>query len=212
MSEICKNLHEIFNQMVTLRFPILNANIPKNGIYIIFEKGEKSHNTNRIVRVGTHTGNNQLRSRLHQHFVNEKKDRSIFRKNIGRCILKKTGDPFIKYWELDLTSRSAREKYTGLIDMEKQKNIERKVTKYLHKNCSFTVFKVPDKETRLSFESKIISTISLCNGCKSSDNWIGQYSPISKIRESGMWLVQGLYKEPLNRSDLDLLKEYLPII
>ena len=39
----------------------------------------------RIVRIGTHTGENQLRSRLMQHFVKENKNRSIFRKNIGRC-------------------------------------------------------------------------------------------------------------------------------
>jgi hypothetical protein len=62
----------------------------------------------RIVRIGTHTGANQLCSRLKQHFLNEMKDRSIFRKNIGRCLLKQANDPFLEFWELDLTSHAAR--------------------------------------------------------------------------------------------------------
>ena len=84
MSENCKNLHELFNNLPKLEFPFNEEHIPMNGIYVLFEKGEFAHNTNRIVRVGTHTGKNQLRSRLIQHFLNENKDRSIFRKNIGR--------------------------------------------------------------------------------------------------------------------------------
>ena len=85
MSKKCNKLHKLFNNMKIYSFPFNEELIPKNGIYILFEKGEKGHNTNRIVRVGTHTGINQLRSRLKQHFLNENKDRSIFRKNIGRA-------------------------------------------------------------------------------------------------------------------------------
>jgi len=33
-------------------------------------------------------------SRLLQHFVMENKDRSIFRKNIGRALLARAGDPY----------------------------------------------------------------------------------------------------------------------
>jgi hypothetical protein len=64
-----------------------------NGIYVLFERGEECHDGGRIVRVGTHTGDGQLRSRMLQHFVNENKDRSIFRKNIGRALLNRDRDP-----------------------------------------------------------------------------------------------------------------------
>jgi hypothetical protein len=74
---------------------------PLNGIYILFEKGETAHDTNRIVRVGTYPGDKQLRSR--QHFLVENKDRSIFRKNIGRALLRRGQDPFLPLWELDRT-------------------------------------------------------------------------------------------------------------
>ena len=76
MSEDCCKLHEMFNGLNKYFFPLDENSIPLNGIYVLFEKGEFAHKTNRIVRIGTHTGNNQLRSRLKQHFVNENKDRS----------------------------------------------------------------------------------------------------------------------------------------
>ena len=89
MRNITQELHQVFNRQRRFTFPFKQflKEIPENGIYIIFEKGEKYGNLDRIVRVGTHTGNNQLRSRLNQHFLKENKNRSIFRKNIGRCFL-----------------------------------------------------------------------------------------------------------------------------
>ena len=68
------------------------------GALVLFEKSEKAHDVDRIVRIGTHTGQDNLKSRLKEHFINEVKDRSIFRKNIGRCLLR--NDPFLQDWEL----------------------------------------------------------------------------------------------------------------
>lgn len=115
----CEKLHNIFNRLNRFHFPFNESKIPKNGIYILFEKGEKGHNGDRIVRVGTHTGVDQLSSRLKQHFLNENKDRSIFRKNIGRAILNKRKDSFLDKWELDLTTRENKEKFSDKIDFNK---------------------------------------------------------------------------------------------
>ena len=198
MSEECHKLHEIFNGLNKFNFPFNENDIPLNGIYALFEKGEIAHNLNRIVRIGTHTGDNQLRSRLKQHFIMENKDRSIFRKNIGRAILNKNKDGFLKYWEVDLTTKDSKEKYSRVIDFNKQKEIEKKVTRYLQYNFSFVVFKVDDKDKRLELEGKIISTISSSKECFPSKNWLGLFSPKDKIRESGLWLVNELNKETLN--------------
>ena len=107
-SGICKQLHELFNSLERFNFPFDDSRIPKNGIYILFEKGECAYGMDRIVRIGTHTGDDQLRSRLKQHFIMENKDRSIFRKNIGRALLNKSHDPFLKQWEIDLTPKDSR--------------------------------------------------------------------------------------------------------
>ncbi len=187
-------------------FPFDKHEIPANGIYILFEKGELAHSTNRIVRIGTHTGINQLRSRLNQHFIKENKDRSIFRKNIGRALLNKDKDPFLEKWEIDLTTRKAKEKYSELIDFVKQKEVERKVTKYIQENFWFVVFEVDDKRKRLDLEAKIISTVSLCKDCIPSENWLGNFSPKEKIRKSGLWLVNELWKTPLSEKEIEELK------
>jgi hypothetical protein len=209
MSDKCKLLHQWFNSLKRSRFPFNEEDIPLNGIYILFEKGEFAHNTNRIVRIGTHTGDNQLRSRLKQHFIKENKDRSIFRKNIGRALLNKNKDSFLEQWDCCLTSRKSREEYKGLVDFNKQKEIEKKVTEYIQDNFSFVVFQIEEKEKRLEIESKIISTVSLCNECKPSKNWLGLLSPKEKIRKSGLWLVNELYKEPLSDKDMEDLRDTL---
>ena len=211
MSNMCDKLHNLLKDEKKYTFLFNEKDIPENGLYILFEKGEEGHFCNRIVRIGTHTGINQLRSRLKQHFLNENKDRSIFRKNIGRCLLNKTHDDYLNIWELDLTERVNKDKYSCLINKEYQKSIEKKITTFLQTNFFFCVIKIDDKNIRLMLESKIISTVSKCDECKPSSNWLGLYSPKSKIRESGLWLVNELYKEELNDKDFELLESLLRV-
>jgi hypothetical protein len=71
------------------------------------------------------------------------------------------------------------------------------------------VIPIEDKDKRLDIESKIISAISLCKSCSPSENWLGLSSPKSKIKQSGLWLVNELYKQPLNSEEFDELKKLL---
>jgi hypothetical protein len=77
MSKECSELHSLVRRGTRWSFPFDPASIPLNGICVLFEKGEECHGGTRIVRVGTHTGDGQLRSRVLQHFVMENKDRSF---------------------------------------------------------------------------------------------------------------------------------------
>lgn len=207
MSELCFELHSLFNGLDRYRFPFSKENIPLNGIYILFESTEKAHGADRIVRAGTHTGSNQLRSRLKQHFIDQNKDRSIFRKNIGRALLNKAKNPFLDKWELDLTTREAKLKYAHLINFDEQAIIENQVSQYIQENFSFVVFEMNNKEERLLWESRIISTVSLCSECKPSSNWLGNFSTKEKIKESGLWLVNELYKKPINQQEFEVLRK-----
>ncbi|AKB36312.1 hypothetical protein MSSAC_1722 [Methanosarcina siciliae C2J] len=206
MSEKCKQLHQWFNNLERISFPFDDRKIPRNGIYILFEKGETAHGMDRVVRIGTHKGKNQLRSRLKQHFIKENKDRSIFWKNIGRALLNRDKDPFLDQWEIDLTSRKAKKENAGLIDSKKQEETEKRVSQYIQKNFSFVVIEVEDQEKRLELESKIISTISLCDECGPSSDWLGLFSPKEKIRKNGLWLVNELFKDPLSDEDMRLIE------
>lgn len=205
-NHICHSLHQLLGGLSACRFPYEESHIPKNGIYVLFEDGEVAHGTSRIVRIGTHTGNNQLRSRLKQHFLNEKKDRSIFRKNIGRCLLNRDNDPFLEFWELDLTSHAAKDEYAGKIDFKKQNEVERKVSEYIQGHLRFVAIEVQDKAKRLDLESKIISTVSLCDKCGPSPEWLGRHSPKHKIQSSGLWQVNELNKSPLSDHELQELR------
>jgi hypothetical protein len=210
MSEICHKLHQVFNGLTLHSFPFNPNDIPLNGIYVLFEEGELAHGTNRIVRIGTHTGNNQLRSRLDQHFTREHKDRSIFRKNIGRALLNKAHDPFLDQWELDLMSHAAKVKYAGKVDTARQAQVEHMVSKYIQDNFRFVVFEVATKEERLKWESRIISTVSWCEECKPSPQWLGLHSPKEKIQKGGLWIVNELYKQPLSEAEFDeMLRAYI---
>jgi len=209
MSDECESVHRLTNKLERHSFPFEESRIPLNGIYVLFQKGEKGHQQDRIVRIGTHLGNNQLRSRLRQHFLNENKDRSIFRKNIGRALLNQRNDNFLKFWEIDLTTRTAKEKYSSLIDFDYQKIIESQVTQYIQENFSFTVFEVQSKEERLEVESKLISTVSLCDECNPSNGWLGNSSPKEKIVKSGLWLVNELYKTPFDSTTIENLSRLI---
>jgi len=73
-------LHKLFNVQERITFPFEGKKniIPANGIYIMFEKGETYQGLDRIVRVGTHTGDNQLYSRLNPLREKEKKNTASY--------------------------------------------------------------------------------------------------------------------------------------
>ncbi len=202
-------IHEIFNRLERFSYPFegqLNL-IPKNGIYVKFEKGEEYNGLDRIVRVGTDTGENNLKKRLIEHFITENKNRSIFRKNIGRAFLNKKKNPYLKYWELDTTSKANKEKNLKFLNLEFEAEIEKKNSSYIKTNISFCVFRVETKEKRLFWESKIISTLAF--QINPSENWLGNFSTKVKIKQSGLWQVQSLKKSRLTDGEFDELKQLL---
>ena len=131
MNVTCAELHSLARRGTLHSFPFEVARLPTDGIYVLFEAGEESHGGKWIVRVGTHTGDGQLRSRLLQHFVMEHKDRSIFRKNVGRSLLNRVGDPFLAEWEQDRTTRVAKARLGPESNPAKRRAVEGDVTKYL---------------------------------------------------------------------------------
>lgn len=204
-------LHKLFNEQNRFSFPFKDkeSKIPRNGIYVIFEKGETFNDIDRIVRVGTHTGENQLRSRLNQHFVKENKNRSIFRKNIGRCFLNKDKSKYLDLWELDITSKADKVKNLKSLDLNFEKELETRISDYIQTNLSFCVFQVDTKEQRLFWESKIVSTLAKSNELKPSKNWLGNYSTKDKIKQSGLWQVNELYNEELTETEFEQLERQI---
>jgi hypothetical protein len=101
-NNMCEQLHNILREKGR-RYQtedIKNKKIDtKKGIYILYQENERGHGGDRIVRIGTHgtsRDNEEFLSRLTQHFIDENKDRSVFRKHIGRALLNKKHDEYLK--------------------------------------------------------------------------------------------------------------------
>ena len=197
----CTRLHSHLHRLPRYKFPCPDSVAVPDGVYFIFEEGETCHSSDRIVRVGSHTGTGNLLARLREHLTHNK-DRSIFRKNIGRALLSRDGDPFLADWNLDLTSRRVRESAGRRVNLVKQADVEEAVSRHIQTKMSFCVIPVSKP---LEFEKACIGTVSLCEECHPSNTWLGQHSPVAPIRESGLWQVQHLYKNLLGPDELDAL-------
>ena len=184
-------LHELFNILKRFTFPYKKRIgkkwiVPRNGIYIFFEKGETittpdGRILDRIVRVGTHEKDNRLFSRMDQHFKQNIKA-SSFRKYIGDALQNKAQQP--------------------LTDIEKD------ITTYMASNLSFVVFEIKTESQRLFWEEKLIATLSQAAKKKIielSKDWLGNYSSNSKIQESGLWQDQKLNHQELALKELKQL-------
>jgi hypothetical protein len=205
MSEACRYLHEVVRKLPRFKAGFDASDIPPNGVYFLFEVGENAHNGERIVRVGSHTGEGNLPKRLREHLYAKNKDRSIFRKHVGRCLLRRENDPYSSTWEYDLTSKANKEKYGHFIDKDVQNAIEESVTDYMTRNFSFSVVSVDEKTDRLHYEERLIATLSTCDATRASSAWLGNWHPDPRISRTGLWNIQGHDAKPLSCEDVDTL-------
>jgi hypothetical protein len=68
-------------------------------------------------------------------------DRSIFRKNIGMAILcKETDYDYLKIWKVDFTISKNRNDKGKLRNIERERDIESRITKLLRDNFHFKFF------------------------------------------------------------------------
>jgi len=210
LNEKCSRLHHLLNEMEKHSFTAIEISklSINNGIYIIFEKGEKAHGCERIVRIGTHNKPYLLQQRLNQH---RQKRKGIFRRMIGCAALNKNNpnDSDIKRWY---------DKEFSSISKEKVSMIHESVTNYIENKMVFVVFEVKGtgkkEKGTLFWEEKIIATIAGCNKCSSSKNWFGNYLPenlgnFSSGKKHGLWLSEGIGKEPLSDTEFEELEKII---
>ena len=211
----CKQLHEIFNGLKRYRYPFDEKDIPENGIYVQFENGEKAHSGDRIVRIGTHDGQGNLRQRLNEHF--EESGRSVFRRKVGSALINKEireGSLYwskedLEDWSTDWTERE--EKFEKRNRSDRLEESERIVSEYIRENISFICIKVEDKEKRKHFEKRLISTVSNCKECNQSKDWLGKYCNKDRVVKSGLWQEQGLWGENISDIEFEELKKLIEL-
>lgn len=198
----CLRLHQLLATLPRYTWEEIDEVPFRNGIYLVFEEGETYRGMPRIVRVGTHTSPDRLRQRLRDRFVRENHNGSIFRKNIGKALLHQTGDPYLATWSLD----TSRPPYKGMEDLHREREVEQAVSRYLRTHMTFSAFEVETQEQRLRLEEGIIASLHQTEDFQASNSWLGRFSPEKEIRESGMWLKQGLDGVPLTDEELETLE------
>jgi len=205
VSKACERLHQIVSKFPRFKADFNPTDIPFNGIYFLFERGESYKEYDRIVRIGTHRGQNNLAKRILKLLVTPNKDSSIFRKHIGRCILRRDNDPFVDLWEIDLIPKANREKYAHLINMETLSSVETDVSRYMTENISFSVISVFQQSDRMLYEGRLITTVAQCSECRPSTNWLGLHHPNSIIATTGLWNIQGRNEHALTEEEIETL-------
>jgi hypothetical protein len=219
VSEKCSWLHSQLESLPLVRFPFNVKSLPSNGIYFFYEEGEMTYHGSspkpRIVRIRNHNENN-FQTRISEHFLlNESKqnftianpkpsDRSIFRKNIGRALLNKNDDYYMKIWNIDYMSKENRFKMNLMRNIEKEKQIESEISIILRERFSFRFIVLQGQQKRIGkegLESRLIGTVAGCNVCNASENWLGKSSPVEQIRNGKLWLSQYLVAEDITEQD-----------
>ena len=179
VSQLCNRVHEILEVLPSWKFP--SNHLPKQGLYFFYEDGEITSHTGkpRIVRVGTHGPNRTLKRRLRDHY-NGNREGSIFRKELGSALLKRSGasEDQIREW------RKKRKLSRSWHTFEK---IERQVSEILRLKFTFKALSVDTEEERSHLEETIIPTLAACSKCQPSNDWLGKFAWKETIISSGLW-------------------------
>jgi len=202
-----QQLHVLFNRLKRYSFQdIKQLEHVNNGIYLLFEKGEKYESLDRVVRVGSHPSQNRFYARLKDHFMDNHR-KSIVRKHIGRCFLNDENDPYISVWDFSNTQVKKGSPGNKLINEEKEKNINRRISDYLN---NFSICVIPELNNdiqRMTLESKLITTLNLTDKNYISPNWLGKKHPNHKIAHSGLWNIQKLNDNNfISTNDFELIQ------
>ncbi len=220
----CRWLHGELLKVQQIRYPFELDSLSRNGLYFFYEEGETwghGGDSPRIVRVGTHRQGN-FRSRIADHYLISRevnldqnkpapKDRSIFRKNIGRALLQRSRSTYLRVWNVDFTSRNNRKRMGHLRDLQLEAQIESQVTRLLRETFSFRYLVIEEQKARMGgagLEGRSIGTLSRCGRCGPSIHWLGRDSPVGKIRESGLWQVQYVFGPELDDSEKARLRDF----
>ena len=177
--------------------------LPRDGIYLFFERGETApvHGlvAERIVRVGTHRQDGRFPARIRQHYgqvrsLRGNKNGSVFRRHVGGALLARSNpqDPRLAEWQ--------RQGGTSYVEVEEV------VSKTLRDDFTFVCFRVDKGEERLTLERGLIALLAQHPIAGPSPAWLGHHAIATDIQHTGLWNMQRARAEPLTSVEFGRLK------
>lgn len=179
---------------------LATRSVPPRGVYVFLDSEEPNFcgDGARIVRIGTHAvslnSKATLRGRLRNHLgpANEIGNHrgSIFRLHVGRAMLEaENRQKSLPTWGEGQDANQAVK--------TKEAAHELAVSRYLQR-LEVALIKIDDAPTKDSLRAKVeAQLIALCTerlqtiDCPSWD-WLGRWSPVEPIRQSGLWNIRGV--------------------
>jgi hypothetical protein len=165
----CADLHQLLRTQQRNGFPPPFAELPLNGIYFIFERGQQTHDgVQRIVRVGSHRGWNNLVPRLWQHITPH--GRSSFRWDVGAAILAERRPGFEHIpeavWAVcDTVARKPphRDQWVGPLD-----RFETQLSAFIAEQFTFSAIGTDNPKEALELEKACIGIVAGCDHCRAA--------------------------------------------
>jgi len=203
----CANLHALLSEKrKRFPFPPPFVQLPLNGVYFIFEKGQTSHGHPRIVRIGSHTGRDRLTARLWEHTIPH--GRSFFRYDLGKVIIEYPQAIGIEPISKEIW-RGERSQLETLADRQALDLFEVELSAFIEQRFEFSVIGTSDPTEALALERECIATVAQCDVCKKESEtsvlkpphghvWNRQHAGgKSKLSASSFQLLTHLASEPL---------------
>jgi len=182
------DLHTLVASLPIHEFPVSRLAIPADGIYLLYETGERAPSgdttIDRIVAAGAHTGEHRLARRLADHVSGDRR-KSAVRQHVGAALLARANpaDPQLAPWLAD-----------GRTPMPEA---EAAVTTEIRERFTLRCIPVPDKDERLALERGIIALLAQHPIAPPSDTWLGRHAAPAEIRRTGLWNTQHINADPL---------------
>lgn len=199
---LLRDLYDLIHSLPVLDGDTPRRQLPANGLYLFFERGETSeamgYSHDRIVRVGINTAPGRFPNRIRSHYglVNSlggNKNGSVFRKHLGGALLRSRNenDPRLQNW---LTQGG-----------QSYPEVEAEVSQRLRDRFTFVCVQIDDKSERLLLEQGLIALLAQSPSEEPSPQWLGQHAVNEKIGRSGLWNTQHVGDEPLTSEQFDIL-------
>ncbi len=172
------------------------ADLPRNGIYLFFERGESvplgPTEAARIVRVGTHRVDGRFPGRVRDHFHGNRRA-SVFRFHLGAALLARRAplDPRLDPWR----DRSA----AGPAE------VELLVSRTLAEDFTFACIRVDFSAERIALERGLIALLAQHPVARPCEGWLGRHALAPSILRSGLWNTQETQAAPLSPRKFDRL-------
>lgn len=190
-------VHALAATLPRYRFPVSRRETPASGVSLLFEEGEVAlagdSTVERIVHVGTHTGEGRLARRLGIHASGDRRG-SVLRLHLGGALLARDapGDQRLTTWYGDKRAPTP--------------DVEEAVSALLRERFTVCCIPVTDRDERLELERGLIALLAQRPLGPPSEGWLGRHAFRLEIRRSGLWNTDHVDAKPMGEGGLKRLE------